>query len=122
MFYADLLGGTIENRSYYSDFPPMSGWEIPAGWGDKIGHCAVVFPGGTLSMADTLPADPRNFAGGGHLLTLSCDSVAQAEGAYAKLCEGAQKINCELQKVFYAERYGEVVDRFGVLWAVMYEQ
>ncbi len=75
-----------------------------------------------MSLADTLPDDPRNFGNGGHMLTLSCDSIEQAEKAYNKLCSGALKINCELGETFYAKRYGEVVDRFGVLWAVMYEE
>ncbi len=124
-FYADLLGGRVENLSRYREFPPMPGYEVPADYGDKIGHCCIAsdrFPGGTMGIADTLPNDPRNFGNGGHMLTLACDSVAQAEEAYAKLCDGAQKINCELQKVFYAERYGEVVDRFGILWAILFEE
>ncbi len=74
-----------------------------------------------MSVADTLPGDPRDFGKGGQMLTLVCDSVAQAEGVYAGLCDGAQKIQCELAEVFWAKRYAEVVDRFGVLWAIMYE-
>jgi PhnB protein len=121
-FYAGLPGGKIETLFRYSEMPPMPGYEIPADFGQKIGHATVAFSGGTFSMADTLPSDPRTFGNGGHMLTLLCDSADQARKAYDKLCDGAQKINCELQKVFYAERYGEVVDRFGILWAIMFEK
>jgi PhnB protein len=121
-FYADTLGGKVENPYRYSDMPPMPGCEIPDGYGRKIGHCCILFPGGSMSVADTLPADPRNFGNGGHMLTLDCDSIARAEQVYDKLCAGARKINCEMGEVFYAKRYGEVVDKFGVLWAVMYEE
>ena len=88
----------------------------------KILHCCIDFLGGSMSVADTLPGDERNFGKGGHMLTLMCDSIAQTEGIYAKLCLDAQKIQCELSEAFFAKRYAEVVDRFGVLWAVMYEE
>jgi PhnB protein len=120
-FYAAELGGTVENLYRYKDMPPMPGYEVPVGYGHKIGHACLAFSGGTMSVADTLPADPRTFGSGGHMLTLNCDSVEQAEGAFAALSKEAQKITCPMQEVFYAKRYGELVDRFGVLWAVMFE-
>jgi PhnB protein len=120
-FYADLLGGQVENLYRYSEMPPVPGMPpIPADAAQRIMHGSISFPGGTISLADTLPDDPRDF-GSGHLLTLCCDSVARAETAYGKLIREARKIVCELQKVFYAERYGEVVDKYGILWAVMFE-
>ncbi len=121
-FYAEVLGGKLQYLTRFNEFPPMSGWEVPAEYGNKIGHCCIVFPGGGMSVADTLPTDPRNFGNGGCMLTLSTDSVADAESIFEKLSSGAQKINCQMQEVFYAKRYGELVDRFGVQWAVMYHE
>jgi PhnB protein len=120
-FYAGVLDGRIGNLYRYSDFPPGSGWEVPAEYAHKVGHCCIAFPGGAMSVADTLPDDPRDFGNGGHILTVSCDSMEQVESVFNKLAAGARKINWPLQEVFYAKRYGEVVDRFGVLWGVMYE-
>ena len=122
-FYADVLGGRIENLYRFSQMPPVEGMPpIPDDCKQWIMHSCIDFPGGSMSVADTLPSDPRDFGNGGHILTLSCDSAAQAEAAWAKLTAGAQKISCPLQETFYAKLYGEVVDRFGVLWAVMYEE
>jgi len=121
-FYADALGGKVENLYRYDSMPPQPGMpEIPDEFKQKIMHCCIIFPGGAMSAADTLPTDPREF-GKGHMLTLSCDSIEQTEEVYAKLCNGAQNINCELAEVFWAKRYAEVVDRYGVLWAIMYEE
>ncbi len=75
-----------------------------------------------MAVADSLPHDQRDFGNKGHMLTLTCDSIAQIEEVYAKLTEGAQKIDCELTEVFFAKRYAEVVDCYGVLWAVMCEE
>ena len=122
-FYADLLGGKIENLYRYDSMPTQPGMpEIPDDFKQKILHCCIEFPGGTMSAADTLPSDPRNFGNGGHMLTLACDSIAQTEEIYAKLCVDAQKIQCEISEAFFAKRYAEVVDRFGVLWALLYEE
>ncbi len=122
-FYADVLGGKIEGLYRYSCMPAGPEMpEVPDDFKEKILHGSIIFPGGSLSIADTLPTDPRNFGNGGHMLTLACDSIAQTEEVYAKLCVGAQKIACELSEVYYAKRYAEVVDRYGVLWAVMYEE
>jgi len=122
-FYADLLGGKIGDLYRYGSMPAESGMpEIPSEFKEKIMHCSIPFPGGSMAVADTLPNDERNFGNGGHMLTLACDSINQIENVYSKLCVGAQKIQCELAEAFFAKRYAEVVDRYGVLWAIMYEE
>jgi len=122
-FYADILGGKIENLYRYDSMPGQPGMpEIPEDFKQKIMHCCIDFPGGTMSVADTIPTDERNFGNGGHMLTLVCDSIAQTEDVYEKLSVGAQKIQCELSEAFFAKRYAELVDRYGVLWALLYEE
>ena len=124
-FYADLLGGEIGDLYRYGSMPPQEGMpEIPDNFKEKIMHCCIKFPEGTMSMAvaDSMPNDERNFGNGGHMLTFQCDSVAQTEEVYAKLCVGAQKIPCEISEAFFAKRYAEVVDRYGILWALLYEE
>lgn len=121
-FYADLLDGKIENLYRYNSMPAEAGTpEIPDDFKQKILHCCITFPGGSMSVADTLPSDERNFGKGGHMLTLDCDSIAQIEEVYTKLCVDAKNVQCKLAEVFYAKRYAEVVDRFGVLWSLIYE-
>ncbi|MCD8030933.1 MAG: VOC family protein [Bacteroides sp.] len=122
-FYAGILGGKVENLYRYDGMPPESGMpEVPEDLKQKIMHGCIVFPGGSMSVADTLPGDERTFGKGGHMLTLHCDSIAQTEEVYGKLRAGAQNIPCKLAEVFWAKRYAEVVDRYGVLWALMYEE
>ncbi len=121
-FYAGVLGGKIENLYRYDSMASTGEMPIPEECKQMILHCCIVFPGGSMSMADSLPHDKRNFGNRGHMLTLDCDSIAHAEDVYAKLTEDAQKIECELAEAFFAKRYAEVVDRYGVLWAVMYEE
>ncbi|MBK5722116.1 VOC family protein [Dysgonomonas sp. Marseille-P4677] len=120
-FYANVLGGKIENFYRYESMPAQPDMpEVPNDFKQKIMHCCIDFPGGTMSLADALPSDERNFGKGGHMLTLMCESIAQTEEVYAKLCTDAQEIQCELAEAFFARRYAEVVDRYGVLWAILY--
>ncbi len=126
-YYADILGGRVENFYRFRDMPPTEGVPpIPEEYADLIMHCCIDggagFPCGTMSIADTLPSDPRTFGNGGHILTLSVDSSDQADSIFARLAADAQKIACPIQETFYAKRYGELVDKYGVLWAIMYEQ
>ncbi len=118
-FYAEVFGGRIENMHRYADFPPVEGQPpVPEEYKQRVGHCCVDFPGGTMGIADTALPDQLVF-GTGLMLTICVDSVAEAEAVWPKISADAQKIMCPLQKTFYAERYGELVDKFGVQWAVM---
>ena len=121
-FYANALGGKVENLYRYDSMPPCPEMPIPDECKQMILHCCISFPGGAMSVADTLPHDKRNFGDRGHMITLSCDSIAQTEEVYAKLTDGAQKIECTLAEAFFAKRYAEVVDKFGVMWAIMFEE
>ncbi len=122
-FYAGILGGKVENLYRYDGMPSQSGMpEVPEDFKQKIMHCCILFPGGSMSAADTLPGDERAFGKGGHMLTLHCDSIAHTEKVYTRLCAGAQNIPCELTEVFWAKRYAEIVDRYGVLWALVYAE
>lgn len=119
-FYAGVLGGKIENLYRYEGMPPCPEMPVPDECKQMVIHCCIVFPGGSMSVADSLPHDKRDFGNKGHMLTLHCDSIAHAEEVYAKLSKDAQEIVCELGEAFFATRYAEVVDRYGVLWAVIF--
>ena len=115
-FYVYVLSGKIENQHRYDSIP-----DIAEEHKQKILHACLLFDNGSMSVADTLPNDKADFGRLGHILTLAFDSVEAIESVYEKLCEGAQEIRCELTEAFFAKRYAEVYDRFGVLWALIVE-
>lgn len=124
-FYAEVLGGKIENLYRYEDFPPMEGMPpLSDEYKQRVGHCCIAsphFPCGTLGIADTVMGDTLAF-GNGQMLTLSVDSAIEAETLWQRLSVGAQKIACPIGETFYAKLYGELTDRFGVQWAIMYQE
>ncbi len=115
-FYADALDAKIENLHLFSSMP-----DVAEEHRDKVLHACLIFDGGSMSVADTLPEDPADFGRLGHMLTLDFDSIPRIEAVYAKLTAGAQQVRCPLGEAFFAKRYAEVYDRFGVLWALMVE-
>lgn len=119
-FYANVLNGKIGDLYRYDSMPPTPEMLVPEECKRMVLHCCIAFPGGSMAVADTLPHDKRDFGNKGHMLTLDCDSIEQAEEVFAKLSKDAQKIECELAEAFFAKRYGEVIDRYGVLWAIMF--
>ncbi|HEV2693099.1 MAG TPA: VOC family protein, partial [Verrucomicrobiae bacterium] len=53
-------------------------------------------------------------------LALRVETTDQAERFFAALSQGGQ-IQVPIQKTFFADRYGIVLDRFGLSWKIMVE-
>ena len=49
------------------------------------------------------------------------DSPEEAERVYAALAEGGQ-IGMPLQETFFATRFGQLRDRFGINWMIIHER
>jgi PhnB protein len=50
-------------------------------------------------------------------LQLNLDDATAAERVFSRLAEGGQ-VAVPLQQTFWATRFGAVVDRFGIPWAI----
>jgi PhnB protein len=93
---------------------PMAG-EVPGDWSDKIMHGSVVLGDMTLMGADMAPAqyeEPKGFS-----LSVHLKSVPEAERIFAALANGG-RVTMPLEKTFWAERFGTLVDRFGIPWSI----
>jgi PhnB protein len=51
-------------------------------------------------------------------LSLSADTVADAERLFAAIADGGQ-VQMPLTETFFASRFGMVADRFGVSWMIV---
>ena len=54
-------------------------------------------------------------------LSLSVDTDAEAERIYAALSEGGE-VFMSMQETFFASRFAQLRDRFGVLWMILHEK
>lgn len=116
-FYAEVFNGTVGEIYRYGEYQDM---KSPGEYKNKIIHSCLAFNGCTISVADTIPGTKADFGCLGHTITVFCDTEQQLKEIYAKLSTNGQ-IKCELCQPSYAKLYAEVVDKFGVLWALIIE-
>jgi PhnB protein len=112
-YYARCLGGRVGEMFRYGGSPMAEG--APAGWDDKVLHGSVTIGEQVLMGADVAP--DRYEAPKGFSLSLHIGSTADAERVFRELSSGGQVL-MPLEKTFWAERFGMLVDRFGVPWMI----
>jgi PhnB protein len=54
-------------------------------------------------------------------LTLGLDSDTEAERIFSALSQGGQ-VSMPMQETFFASRFGQVRDRFGMNWMILHER
>jgi PhnB protein len=114
-FYAEHLGGTITMLTRHGEAP--HGQHVPADWANAVLHARMTLGGTTLLGAD-IPPDrfqPIRSA----YLSLTLESVAEAERVFALLADGGQ-IFMPMEETFFATRFAMLRDRFGTSWMLMH--
>jgi PhnB protein len=89
--------------------------QVPADWSDKIMHGSVTIGDQTLMGGDIAPdqyEEPKGFS-----LSLQIKSAADAERIFHEMAKDGRVV-MPLEKTFWAERFGMLVDRFGIPWLI----
>ena len=86
-------------------------------WKDAVLHARILIGGTELLAADIPTAQPMRSA----YLSLSVENDAEAERIYAALSDGGQAL-MPMQETFFASRFGQVRDRFGINWMILHER
>jgi PhnB protein len=114
-YYEEHLGATIGIMMTHAQAPGQS-LDKPA-WRDAVLH-ARIFIGDTEVWAADIPnAEPMRSA----YLTIRVDSDSEAERLYGTLSEGGQVL-MKMEETFFAFRFGQVRDRFGINWMILHER
>ena len=87
---------------------------LPADFADKILHAQIEMGGATLMGADIPASEPMRSA----YVSLTLDSVADAERVYGILSDGGQ-IFMKMAETFFAARFAMLRDRFGTSWMLL---
>ena len=114
-FYAQHLGGTIGMMMTHGQAPDQS--RVKPEWKDAVLHARLSLGGVELLGADIPNAAPMRSA----YLSLGVDSDTEAERVFSVLSQGGQ-IFMPLQETFFASRFGQLQDRFGVNWMILHER
>jgi PhnB protein len=83
---------------------------------ENIMHCSMKIGGSTIMMCD----DPRpdGATGGGNIsLAIGLNDPVRAKQLFGNLSNGGSVI-MPLEKTYWAEAFGMVIDKFGIKWMV----
>ena len=114
-FYEQHLDGTITMLMRHGEQPNPG--QTPPGWEGKVLHAHMEI-GGTVLLGADIPADrfqPMRSA----YLSLTVDSIEEAERIYTLLTDGGQ-IFMKMEETFFALRFAMLRDRFGTSWMLLH--
>ncbi|HJQ21847.1 MAG TPA: VOC family protein [Gemmatimonadaceae bacterium] len=111
-FYEAELHGQITVLTRHNVAPNPS---LPPEWKDKVLHARIDIGNATLMGADIPGAQGMRSA----YLTLTTDSVEEAERLYRVLGEGGE-IFMKMEETFFAKRFAMLRDRFGTSWMLLH--
>ncbi len=114
-FYEKLLGGKIVALLKHSDVPNAS--EESADWGDLVMHAYMTLGDQALMGSDDPTGNYR--APAGFSVQLAADTPAEATRIFDALAEEG-RVTMPLEKTFWADKFGMLVDRFGIPWMINY--
>jgi PhnB protein len=112
-FYQRCLGGELAMMLTWGDSPIAK--MVPPDWHGKICHATLNLGASVLAGADPPPQEYERPTG--FQILLGLEDVARAEQVFKALTESGT-VKMPLQKTFWAERFGVLVDQFGVQWEI----
>jgi PhnB protein len=114
-FYEKQLGGRVGMLMTHAQAPDQS--KVNPAWKDFVLHARISIGDTELMGADIPSAEPMRSA----YLSLSVTSDAEAERIFAALSDGGQ-VFMAMQETFFASRFAQLRDRFGVNWMILHER
>lgn len=112
-FYASCLGGQLGPIFRYAGSPLAD--QVPPDWQDKVMHGSLTVGGQVLMGADLAPQLYEESKG--YSLSIQIANTADAERMFSDLSRDG-RVTMPLQQTFWASRFGQVVDRFGIPWVI----
>ena len=116
-FYEKHLGGKITMIMRKSDLPSDS--PRPGGADNAVIHVSMDVAGGKLIGNDVPPEHFKPIRSS--YLYLAVDSPQDAERIYTAFSDGGE-VTMKMEETFFATRFAQVRDKFGVLWTIIHER
>jgi PhnB protein len=112
-FYEQCLGGKTLALFKYAGSPMDA--QVPPDWRQKIMHARLVVGNNTVMGCDAPPEQykaPKGFS-----MSIGIKDPAEAQRIFDALREKGT-VTMPLQQTFWAERFGMLVDQFGIPWMI----
>jgi PhnB protein len=116
-FYRSVFGGEFATMMRYREMPNPE--QVPENERDKIMHIALPVGNSSLMASDLLESFGLASIGNGIRLMLSPENEEEARRIFDQLSSGG-KVEMPLEKQFWGDLNGSVMDKFGVGWMINY--
>jgi PhnB protein len=114
-YYEKHLGGRIGMIMTHGQMPDPS--QVNPELKDTVLHAAISIGDTNLMGTDVPNAQPMRSA----YLSLAVQSDAEAERVFSALSDGGE-VFMPMQETFFATRFAELRDRFGINWMILHER
>jgi PhnB protein len=118
-FYAEIFGGRIESMDRWGNSPMCD--NVGPEWQEKVIHATLMIGESTIMASDSPPefCAPVSAQGKpqGINIALSLGSLERAEQIFNALAERGS-VFMPMEKTFWAERFGMVIDEFNIPWMI----
>lgn len=115
-FYQQALGATVEFTQHYANAP----FPVDENWKQKILHATLMIHQQRVMISDSSPDIQIVFGDNVHL-ALNFETDDEMEKKFNALAAGGT-VKMPLQKTFWAEKFGMLVDQFGIHWMFNYDE
>jgi PhnB protein len=114
-YYEKHLGAKVGMMLTHAQAPDQS--RVNPEWKNAVLHARISIGETELMGADIPNAEPMRSA----YLTMSMDSDIEAERVFSVLSDGG-RVLMPIQETFFASRFGQVRDQFGMNWMILRER
>lgn len=114
-YYEKHLGGKIQMMMAFDEMPEPK--TIPPGLEKGILHARILIGDNPLMASDGPHVEPMRSA----YLSLLVDSNEEAERIYKALSDGGE-IFMLMAETFFAHRFAQLRDKFGINWMILHER
>ncbi|MEK4629587.1 MAG: VOC family protein [Solibacillus sp.] len=118
--YAKVFNAKNVTISTFGDLPPNPEHPVPAEAKDLVMHALIELEEGKMMFSDTYPGSQQVTIGDNITIAYFSKDEEEIQTIFNSLAEGGN-VTMPLQETFWSKCYGQVTDKFGVLWQLSHE-
>lgn len=119
-FYAKVFQAKNVTISTFGEIPPDPEHPVPEEAKDLVMHALIELEDAKMMFSDTFPGWPKVTAGDNITIAYVSNDEQEIRTIFNGLADGG-KVTMDLQQTFWSKCYGQVTDKFGVLWQLSHE-
>lgn len=118
-FYAEVFGTEKPQIMTFGETPQNPNYPLPEEAKNLVMHTRLTISGSNVMFSDTFPGSPFTVGNNVSLAVVS-SNLDELKQQFHKLKEGGTVV-MELQETFWSKCYGQITDKFGIIWQFNHE-